>query len=719
MAEQNTNIDALALHLSSGTDFELVGSPVGSLGNLITGVPVQQNGFKHKSGQFPLWLTGTTTEQIGDMQISFAGGSAKFKEPGASDFGAWQAIANNENKLLEGFDSTKNGVIVSRKSAESFEGNLNFEITPVQFGFIAQGWVIHSERIAGKNTYRGGALINTSEKQITNITVKPENIGPEITSGLQLPASGAGTIQPVPIDGEDDGFLAIVTNAGVLREIVYYYAKAGNAASVNAAGRAQFGTIANAGVATDKAYYIHNLAPAIDDLGTSGLLQIIVDEETPPSGVTWKMNPEDPIVFDLNPGKRMGLWLWRSIAVNQKYNLFRNINLDVSFDYEGTTYFQKYRGQYCLPDDTLERYELFKAEDALPNLSGSPDATSTTLPFTLPFSAPLSGTKEVNSTVLFRDKFGMKTITKKYTKIVVDSAGSEISQELSAPYDVFVYDVADGKVQVNAKYRRSNDASPANQWNLYIRTDGTDPDPSVDIPATVSINNLRLNDGAVTLQWRSTSYEYLTDFRVLVRVERTSDGTESANKNIVQHTVSTFDSMLIAHPHLFAGNDLIKNINPIFNAAEDVVMLGATVGAIPFQNSVFIFDFFLNQGLLYCLQLAANIKIFGHDSSMDIWTHTPASGAGDPSGWEYVSTTENYICVNGQRRVKVTPTRIECNVIKQPRVITDWPGEGPIVALEDKTLFMLYNVWDARYEAALEVDVDGNLLVPGIVRQKY
>jgi hypothetical protein len=159
----------------------------------------------------------------------------------------------------------------------------------------------------------------------------------QISAATQLGASGLGTITLSSGNFNDwpqSGFCRIQTTGGTLKEIVYYSGRTANTLSVPAAGRAQLGTTAAAGAATDNIYAVPGLRIA-GEAPVANAIQTIVDDTTQPSGRTWSTGiatGNGVSIGTLASGAEYGLWLERTIAPGTTATPLAQYGIKFQFD---------------------------------------------------------------------------------------------------------------------------------------------------------------------------------------------------------------------------------------------------------------------------------------------------------------------------------------------------------------------------------------------------
>ena len=220
------------------------------------------------------------------------------------------------------------------------------------------------------------------------------------------------------------------------------------------------------------------------------------------------------------------------------------------------THDKVYRDSYRVADDSLNRYELYVGEDALPDFDSSdqPVATSATLPFSYtPDPADSALTKVLNIVVRKRNQFNLLSHNQYPTLIEIDDMGDEELGPLSAPEILRVTDETNGEIVVTARYPRDVDQNEADTWEIYVEL-GVDPDPDLDTPvATVTMGlpgveySLRQVIDELT---PGSTYHVMV---VVSRSEESGDGVvgESA---VIQHTLAETYDIDAGEASMFSGN---------------------------------------------------------------------------------------------------------------------------------------------------------------------
>lgn len=210
-------------------------------------------------------------------------------------------------------------------------------------------------------------------------------------------------------------------------------------------------------------------------------------------------------------------------------------------------------GYYRVADTTLEGYELYIGEDAEPNLAGSPDATSATLPFSHTITPPVAGQTDFRSVVRYRNRYNLVSQNQYSRSIVVDSGGDQVTAAPSSASDVQLRDGRGLRVIVEAVYMPDADGSDAaDTWVIYYTDTGADPVPGVDSPVTETMRGVTGVAGPeLRLLYNLGPFSAAADVRVIVRVKRSSDDEDDGSTSVVQHTVASLP--VIPGGALFGG----------------------------------------------------------------------------------------------------------------------------------------------------------------------
>ena len=219
------------------------------------------------------------------------------------------------------------------------------------------------------------------------------------------------------------------------------------------------------------------------------------------------------------------------------------------------THTKAYRQKHRVANDSLERYELYVGEDAMPDFEGvgQPVKTSASLPFTWSPTPPGVGTTKLYAVTRLRNKYNMLSLNQHPTIIEIDTAGDEVLGPLSDPEILQVMDSETaGEIIVIARYPRDVDRDEADTWNLYVKL-GADPVVGVDSPVSTASFGI---PAGVDYAWRITE-DSLTPgatYHIRVTVTRDGDGTgEYGDSGVTQHEVADTYDIVESTTTLFGG----------------------------------------------------------------------------------------------------------------------------------------------------------------------
>ena len=250
----------------------------------------------------------------GDGSLSVDDGAASWTPPGGTR-GERVAFPDAATVLVSGDDEPGKFVLVSRTRADSPDGGA--PLTLVER--IGAMWddVTHAERLAGHTDYRCVFFRVGPAGSVRNLHVFLGLLGTaRALSAAGYAASGAVTITPKADvrDWPASGFVKNVDTG----EVLYYSSRSDDEASVPAAGRDVWGDGAAAGTEDDTLEPVPGLRLALEapSAQPSGFVQTIADEDTAPTGRTWKhgTSAADADALEvpaLSAGQIYGLWMAR------------------------------------------------------------------------------------------------------------------------------------------------------------------------------------------------------------------------------------------------------------------------------------------------------------------------------------------------------------------------------------------------------------------------
>lgn len=521
---------------------------------LLSGIPGVSIDYASRANGVPGTQTGLDAGGIGTL-VAASANQLAYAAPGGQ-LGPRVTLADGETyTIYDGSDASR-FVRVTRSSSAALLGVASIEFHDQYGNAISMSDAANAESTAGGDRYRAVMLRGVSDAPIDDLTLYLNTLGAAtaVAASGSLPSSGSGTITG-PADSfctwPWQGWCRIEDSGGTLREIVYYSGRTNAVLTVPSLGRGRLGTSAAAGSDTDTVTPVPGLriawelaSPAVD-----GSVQTIADETTAPTGLTWStaITPAAGVsVGTLTTNQQGGLWIHRELPAGVSAFSQHESQIQVRFAVEGDAYTETLSGLYRIAVDSQRRLELRIGVDALPDLSADPDETESVAVGTTPeshlASSPWTTTAELTDdatnyvSVDFRNEYGLVSETV-VTQTITLASGAVTADAPSAPVLQSIDPAAAGKFRVQAVYYYLQDAAAqrGDQFLVYLSTDGSDPDPSVDTPTVVSAT--LAGDGLAVLDWTSTSgVAHGTVGKVLVRVRRSSDTVDSASSVILSAT---------------------------------------------------------------------------------------------------------------------------------------------------------------------------------------
>ncbi len=745
MADAYTGADSLGLWLSGSESAATVYSPDSSLGGVclaqeIAALPALYDWTIR--GLLIDQHSGHNGEGVGEIRVVSAN-SVAYTAPSGTE-GATVTIANGETKLLPDATASK-WVRVTRIGADDFTIREDLPmLLNYAFSFnnvIGMSNVANADRAAGVSTYRAFFITNDSTTALTNVRFFVGALTSSVTTNsAQLSGAGAGTITTTGsfATWSTSGWAHIKTSGGSTREIVYYTSRTSTSLTVPAAGRGLLGTSAAAGGATDTIAEVPGIRLAPEVPGTDGTIQLIANETTAPSGVSWAngtTNTTGVSIATMAPGQTYGIWVHRQIPASAVVSAKATNKISVEFtDAGATTFSNTLVGCYRIANSTLALYELFVGVDADPSFA-SATATSATLPFSYTMTPPGAGTREYRFTVRRRNQYNISSYNVYHRSISINAAGALVTPEISAPEEITLTNVAGGEVDVTAVYHSANDTEPADTFLVYSTTTGADPVVGVTVPVEVDMDRA---EGGIPfdalfgiypatdkrLRYTLGPYAWGTDLRVLIRARRQdTPDVDSTNTTIVSATVSTVEPALAAQRIAFLGT------------RNEQRMTGDYI-----NNTLYV----SLANNIYFKLMPGEVQLWG-DTTL-IWRgYYPDSGRARlhiPTAWALVNSTASlgsgtataygievaswtgpskllYVIVAGTRRCKIDVTNLEitADTFNMWQTLTDCPVEGPVHSGATETLFQVYDPSFARFRSYLSVNSTGNFSTANPVRQ--
>lgn len=320
MADQQTHADSLRYYLGGATsDGGAQTDPDASLGDFRSSTEAVEVDFSVSnpiSGISVDFVAGDNA--LGAGFLTAVGVDALTWEAPGGTAGVAVTILNGETKIIEDIDLNQ-FIRVSRSSAAALTGTATVTVIEKLENLFAFDIVDATEQAAGVTRFRGFFVRNESLAAIANLGFRYDELGTQQTSDVtQLGASGAGTIETAGsfADWPAQGFVKIVTSGIVEREIVYYGSRTATILTVAANGRGlALGdeNAAAAGAASDTVHAVPGYSVAIEAPSSqpSGNIQVIADDITPPTALTFKLPITDVdavVVGGLSASNIHGVW---------------------------------------------------------------------------------------------------------------------------------------------------------------------------------------------------------------------------------------------------------------------------------------------------------------------------------------------------------------------------------------------------------------------------
>lgn len=194
-----------------------------------------------------------------------------------------------------------------------------------------------------------------------------------------------------------------------------------------------------------------------------------------------------------------------------------------------------------------DRYELFIAVDGASFDFGNPNETFTSLPHTTALT--LASDKVHDLVTRRRNRWGLSSQNMTPTTLVIDATGIAVQPDPSMPVEVNLMQAAGNKGRITATYYGAQDnANAANQWLVYVTTDGSDP--SFAAPIVIAMTgNLR---GVRLLSYLTAALANGIQVRARVATRRfvSPDAFDSVLSPEVNVTISTTGPTAPADPQV-------------------------------------------------------------------------------------------------------------------------------------------------------------------------
>lgn len=329
MADLKTRGDSLYEYLTgAGSDGGTQLSPSLSFGNFRSATEAIHYGIFLTNAirnAKPVFASGLNPSGAGQL-TAFNTTDLAWTPNGASGYGPRVTFTGTETKMLEAINAPGQYLRVAG-TVPFAPGVAIVSLVRKVNSVFASDDVSIAESAAGVNKYRGTIVRNESSNAVNTIQRYVATYGTQqVSNSAQLGGSGSGTIATSGsfASWPTTGWCQVRSSGNTLKEVVYYSARTATVLTVPTAGRALLGTSATAGANTDKVYAVPGIAIALEPGGTQAFgnaIQIIVNGNTAPSGVTW--NKEITAATGLQlatlaPNFQIGFWIWKHVPAGIK-----------------------------------------------------------------------------------------------------------------------------------------------------------------------------------------------------------------------------------------------------------------------------------------------------------------------------------------------------------------------------------------------------------------
>ena len=195
------------------------------------------------------------------------------------------------------------------------------------------------------------------------------------------------------------------------------------------------------------------------------------------------------------------------------------------------------RGQFAVNSAAAGQYELYHALGSEPDLTAAPWKTFASLPYES--STTMAGEGKHYLVLRYRNVQGLVSRNIVSRVIELDDADAEIRVVPTMPIDVAIVQAGGLFYQAVGAYCHYDDMAGeengsednrADQWLLYVTTDGSDPDPDVDEPAVTTI---RTPDALAYFDSGAVAVGDGLTVKAKLAVRRTADSRDSAASDTV------------------------------------------------------------------------------------------------------------------------------------------------------------------------------------------
>lgn len=223
------------------------------------------------------------------------------------------------------------------------------------------------------------------------------------------------------------------------------------------------------------------------------------------------------------------------------------------------------QGFYRIANDALVRFGLFVGVDAAPNFDAAPATSKAAIwdssnhrfvisggSLSRSLAAPVSGTTDYHLVLRLQNAWGLWSENLAEQIITLNADGEVPAVKPSAGIEVKLTQSSFDTATLTARYLYLGDGdNAADYWQIYLTTNGSDPDVGTDEPAYVPMLK---SDGAAKLSYDRSSLTPGTVVKVILRTLRGSDQTPSTASPIITLTILGTEPDDISRADVFQGS---------------------------------------------------------------------------------------------------------------------------------------------------------------------
>jgi hypothetical protein len=449
-------------------------------------------------------------------------------------------------------------------------------------------------------------------------------------------------------------------------------------------------------------------------------LEAIANEYTEPAGQSWQ-TPTEGSPLNLWTGKsaaiEAGLWIEKTVVADSGYDSSALVILHYKFN-DGTEHTGTLTGIYRTAENGLKKYLLWVSQNVDPDTSLAPDYESDTSPIV---TSALAADNDYHCTMHEQNEYGVQTLINEVIIKSIDSAGDEQELPPSAPENDALTPLSDGVIRIESFYNPLREGQStadinskrADAWLIYEGVDGAAPNPSVDTPVEVAMNDTDLNYREI-LQYDSV-VEHLENAPVEVLIRTRRSGTpdsDSTNTTTVSTTAEWFG------PENPPGQIAIGSKES--EAQEDGLFGSPIITIIDAVNNIYWeqiegetrlwADTVLVWNLIYDSQAGTRELLctpFSFDSNTVTGSGTDPIEVGQwDGGGKFL-----YINVNGTRvcEIDVLNEVITVAAYDAVQTLNGSLSDSPIWEMWEETVLQVWDIFAERHVTAVSFGIDGTM----------